>query len=108
MTDLIQNEWNVQWYEFWTDIMSCLKCYFCTPCLACWNLEELDKSKSLACYLGCCFMTPAVAMARTQTREKYGIEGEEMNDWCLSCFCPGCSEFQVAAELKKRKESGEP
>ena len=78
------------------------------------TINEIDpysfkgKSQGFVWYLVCCgFTTPAIAMARTQAREKYGIEGEEMNDWCLSCFCPGCSEFQVAAEIQKRKEAGE-
>ena len=26
---------------------------------------------------------------------QYGIEGTDMQDWCLSCCCGACSEFQV-------------
>jgi len=106
MTDIIQNEWNVKWFELWKDIPNCLKAVCCGPCTICWNLEALGKEKGFGWFLACCSPMAGVAIARTLTREKYGIEGTDMQDWCLSCCCGACSEFQVAAEIKKR-ESGE-
>merc|ERR1711983_620894 len=105
MTDIVSNEWNVQWFELWADPMACLKVCCCPLCSNAANLQGLGKSGGFSWFMACCFMVPSISMARTQTREKFGIEGEEMNDWCLSCCCPVCSEFQTMAETKKRNES---
>ena len=73
------------------------------------------KEKGFGWFLACCSPMAGVAIARTLTREKvggggdqsrspasyietilqYGIEGTDMQDWCLSCCCGACSEFQV-------------
>jgi len=97
MADVIQNEWNV--------IPTCVKACFCTACMPCWSLEALGKDKKFACFLGCCQPMPSIAISRTLTREKYGIDGDDMGDWCLACCCPLCADFQVAAEMKLREEN---
>merc|ERR1712137_987998 len=84
MTDIVSNEWNVNWFELWADPMSCLKVCCCPLCSSAWNLQGLEKSGGFAWFMACCFMVPSIAMARTQTREKFGIEGEEMQDWPLA------------------------
>ena len=34
---------------------------------------------------------------------QYGIEGTDMQDWCLSCCCGACSEFQVKTHSSSSK-----
>jgi len=105
MADIVQNEWNVQWWELWADPMACLKCWFCTPCSVMWNLQSLGKPGSFSMCMCCCQPLAGAAIARTQTREKYGIEGSDLEDWCLTACCCECSIYQVMAEINKREES---
>ena len=50
-------------------------------------------------------ITP-VCEIRSGAREKYGIEGEECEDWLLSCCFTACVVCQTAAEHEERGEAG--
>merc|ERR1712172_386976 len=104
MTDIVQNEFQNDWWEFWKDINVCLMGYFCCPCQVCSTGKKLDKSSCLYCLLFCCNLGQiATVINRKAVRERYGIDGSDMEDWLLGCCCSACVSCQTAAELKIRE-----
>ena len=86
----------------------------------------MEKDGCVWCLISCCLPDIASALFRSSAREKYGIEGDECEDWvsvsCLTissllslsrwspqvlgCFCTPCVVCQTAAEHEERGQTG--
>ena len=62
------------------DISLCLCGLFCWPCLICSNARGLGKSGLIYNILGCFLPCLPVFLLRQNAREKYGIEGGDVED----------------------------
>ena len=67
----------------------------------------MDKSGCVWCLLACCVPWLATSVFRTAARDKYGIEGSEMEDWICGCCCGPIVNCQTAAEIEERTAAGQ-
>eukprot|EP00088_Acartia_fossae_P018160 TRINITY_DN20458_c0_g1_i1.p1 TRINITY_DN20458_c0_g1~~TRINITY_DN20458_c0_g1_i1.p1 ORF type:complete len:124 (-),score=21.99 TRINITY_DN20458_c0_g1_i1:108-479(-) len=102
MVSMTQNEWQNGTFGCFSDPMTCVKGYFCAPCMICQNGEKVGKGGAVYFLLSCCFPVCAISMFRTATREKYGIDGSDAMDWGLGICLPACTNCQMALEHKAR------
>jgi len=70
--------------------------------MICSNASGLEENGGLYCLLACCCPIVGVFLLRQKAREKYGIEGDMMNDLLCTCCCGACVNCQTAAEIKAR------
>ncbi|CAF1055821.1 unnamed protein product [Rotaria sordida] len=75
-------------------------CYglWCFPCFTChlaWRMNE-------SCWITCC-LPGYLAVLRTKMRTAFRIKGSYLSDFCAAEFCPCCTAFQMASELRFRK-----
>ena len=99
MTNIVQNEWQYGLCECYRNPGTCCKVFCCSPCVVCNNGEAVEKDGCLWCLISCCLPDIASALFRSSAREKYGIEGDECEDWVslpcssllliVSTFCSG-------------------
>ena len=91
MTNIVQNEWQYGLCECYRNPGICCKVYCCGPCVICNNGEAVEKDGCVWCLISCCLPDVAAALFRSSAREKYGIEGDECEDWVsvtsLSAHC---------------------
>ena len=124
MTNIVQNEWQYGLCECYRNPGTCCKVFCCSPCVVCNNGEAVEKDGCLWCLISCCLPDIASALFRSSAREKYGIEGDECEDWVshlsvssvsslsglspqvLGCFCTPCVVCQTAAEHEERGQAG--
>lgn len=45
---------------------------------------------------------------RTKIREKYGVQGTSLDDFCIHCFCSPCAVCQEAQEIRHRTKNDDP
>ena len=81
MTNIVQNEWQYGLCECYRNPGICCKVFCCSPCVTCNNGEAVEKDGCVWCLISCCLPDIASALFRSSAREKYGIEGEECEDW---------------------------
>eukprot|EP00093_Oithona_nana_P003993 03993.XXX_42550_42935_1 [CDS] Oithona nana genome sequencing. len=105
--DVVQNEWQDKEYECFNDPMNMLMGWCCPLCMMCDSAKRLEESVALYCLLSYFCAPCSLCMLRKTTREKYGIEGDTMNDVLCVCCCGPCVNCQVNKELKKRSPEKE-
>ena len=120
----MSNGWHQGLCNCCGDISLCLCGLCCWPCLICSNARGLGKSGLIYNILGCFLPCLPVFLLRQNAREKYGIEGGDVEDvvssdslqisthWpCLvqvvSWCCPCCTAVQTAVEIQEQ-EGKEP
>merc|ERR1712018_388200 len=104
---IIQNEWQDKELECFKDPMNCVIGYFCAWCMMCDSSKRLGKSVPLFCLFSYFCAPCALFSLRSETREKFGIEGSAGMDCACCCCCPLCVNCQVNKELKKREPDAE-
>lgn len=87
MTNIVQNEWQYGLCECYRNPGICCKVFCCSPCVTCNNGEAVEKDGCVWCLISCCLPDIASALFRSSAREKYGIEGEECEDWVSVATC---------------------
>lgn len=55
----------------------------------------------------CCFGIVMSTVLRGDVRDKYGIKGNVIGDFCANLFCRPCSLAQVAREIEANKKTEE-
>lgn len=107
-------------FSCFSDIKLCLCASFCAPCLFNRTSAILESPGSaaaqsewfggpcaiyyaLAACTGCCQVFYQ-GSRRGKIREKYNIEGDDADDYCLSCFCTGCALAQEDVEIRKLEQ----
>jgi len=86
-----------------SDLPVCCLGYF----LPCYTVGKVAESAGDDCLLcGILVLTPASICSRTvirgKVREKYGIEGGTVGDFCTHLCCGCCAVIQEASEVMKR------
>ena len=76
----MSNGWHQGLCNCCGDISLCLCGLFCWPCLICSNARGLGKSGLIYNILGCFLPCLPVFLLRQNAREKYGIEGGDVED----------------------------
>merc|ERR1712066_687460 len=99
-SQLIAMSWSQGLFNFCGDCSICLCGTFCVPCLICSNARGLEKSGLLYNILGCILPCLPTMMLRGTARDKYHIEGNDMQDALLSWCCTPCVNCQTAVEIK--------
>ena len=112
--------WSQGLFNFCGDCSICLCGTFCVPCLICSNARGLQHSglvynilgeASLAgahlsrfyladTILGCVLPCLPTMLLRMSAREKYNIEGNDMEDALVSWCCTPCVNCQTAVEIR--------
>ncbi|RYP43108.1 hypothetical protein DL768_010096 [Monosporascus sp. mg162] len=76
---------------------------------SCYNA---DCMVNLVLQYGFCLGCFQVYTQRAQIRERFGIEGGEMDDLCTACWCPCCAlvqqDYEVVAWLSSKHKEGVP
>jgi Cys-rich protein (TIGR01571 family) len=85
------------------DNILCYCCQFGRQCRALEGISnELDPKWLLAtCLLGC-FNVCFVCQMRSRIRERFGISGSPVTDFCLAAFCHACTHCHNGRELSNR------
>ncbi len=78
------------------DIPGCLCAMCLTPCYVYLTVEKTGESTCCA-ILSCCFPIATVCV-RGNVREKKGIDGSCMGDFCSILFCGCCTLIQMNRE----------
>lgn len=106
MTEIMQNKWQNGEFGCFSDIGNCCFGYCCPLCMICSNAKALGKMEPdkppLYCLIACCFPVLGIFLLRNTAREKYGIEGDTINDAICSVCCAACVNCQTASEVKAR------
>ena len=76
----MSNDWHQGLCNCCGDISLCLCGLCCWPCLICSNARGLGKSGLIYNILGCFLPCLPVFLLRQNAREKYGIEGGDVED----------------------------
>ena len=120
--ELMQNGWQYGVCDCHQNPGLCCKGWWCTPCLICDNGEvrlalsiiyqqlhplaqAVGKDGCVWCLLSCCLPWAATSLFRSSTRELYGIEGSEGEDWLVGILCTPCTACQTAQEILERDKA---
>jgi len=103
--NIVQNEWQYGICECYKNPGICMKTWCCMPCVTCSNGEAVGKDGMGWCLIVCCLPWVATAIFRSAAREKYGIEGGEMEDWVCGICCGPLVDCQTAAEHEERNNN---
>ena len=66
------------------------------------NAERLGESNFLYCILTCAVPGIGIFLLRNKAREKYGIDGTNLEDAGAAFCCGHCASCQIANELDTR------
>eukprot|EP01084_Bolivina_argentea_P121360 215053_1 len=98
--------------ECFGDCGSCLYASCCPSCAAgeIWDIGGLSgDNNEWAWWIGCCLYISLVqhvgcclysCLYTGQLREKKGIQGSCMGDFCEWCFCPCCTHVRNLREVR--------
>eukprot|EP00656_Telonema_subtile_P026054 TRINITY_DN2804_c0_g1_i1.p1 TRINITY_DN2804_c0_g1~~TRINITY_DN2804_c0_g1_i1.p1 ORF type:complete len:118 (-),score=4.47 TRINITY_DN2804_c0_g1_i1:905-1258(-) len=77
----------------------------CCPCVVYSRIVEeaapemdwsvCEKRCMWCCCAGCCCCAATTMNVRAGLRDRYGIPGDEYNDWMAACCCSPCTLLQV-------------
>eukprot|EP00696_Hemimastix_kukwesjijk_P013479 gnl/Hemi2/26888_TR9051_c0_g1_i1.p1 gnl/Hemi2/26888_TR9051_c0_g1~~gnl/Hemi2/26888_TR9051_c0_g1_i1.p1 ORF type:complete len:231 (+),score=56.84 gnl/Hemi2/26888_TR9051_c0_g1_i1:245-937(+) len=113
-THMADKEWSTGLFECFSDWNICCCGTFCTPCLLAQTKHTFDKSDIFCNFfsillLGSCGVPCLLTFGwRSLLRRYYGIEGSEVGDFCIHCFCLPCAACQEAREIDMHTPSGNP
>lgn len=107
------HKWNAKLCGCFNDCDTCCISFF----LPCWqfgiNTQELglgvfcDSTSTVPNTILYCMCCPFLGMAytlatvqRAEVRDKYGIRGSLLSDFCASLFCLPCTLSQISREIR--------
>ncbi|KAJ3048472.1 hypothetical protein HK097_010508 [Rhizophlyctis rosea] len=96
-------------FDCFGDFGFCIYAWCCAPCAYGQNQQKLHKTDG--CIGDCCIYTLAAACGchscvgaygRGAVRNKHGIEGGIVGDWCAHLCCTPCALTQEKMEMEAR------
>jgi len=105
------NQWKTGLFDCTDDLKLCMCGTFCEPCLLYENGQKLNgpdgpwKEHGIW-YVVTWIFAPCVPFMflRNKVRQKYDIEGTDMEDIGAGLLCGACVNCQVARELRDNRE----
>merc|ERR1719284_2053615 len=77
---------------------------YCSPCAFYDMAEDMEPGTGVMhLVLGVIFPLAPLFVLRGQAREKSGIEGGAVGDFCTVLCCPGCAHLQQYKEVNPQK-----
>jgi len=82
----------------------CCYAMYCSPCAFYDMAEDMEPGTGVMhLVLGVIFPLAPLFLLRGQAREKSGIEGGAVGDFCTVLCCPGCAHLQQYKEVNPQK-----
>jgi len=96
--------WDVELCDCFSDIKVCLISWFCSPCQIAYQIAGVEGHECGISdgILPCLFPFCCAISVRGKIREKYGIQGSCMNDFCVVWLCGICAITQQTRQLQKK------
>merc|ERR1719284_970259 len=84
--------------------LMCCYAMYCSPCAFYDMAEDMEPGTGVMhLVLGVIFPLAPLFLLRGQAREKSGIEGGAVGDFCTVLCCPGCAHLQQYKEVNPQK-----
>lgn len=108
--------WRTGLFECLQSPLRCLDGLFCSPCIVGRTYSRLESegqdstSFNVACMTcgACTLFTGGIGgclyvfTKRSMVRQRYEIQGEDLDDICASCVCTCCAVAQMDMEVERR------
>eukprot|EP01117_Protostelium_nocturnum_P001189 TRINITY_DN1150_c0_g1_i1.p1 TRINITY_DN1150_c0_g1~~TRINITY_DN1150_c0_g1_i1.p1 ORF type:complete len:122 (+),score=29.26 TRINITY_DN1150_c0_g1_i1:106-471(+) len=86
------------------DVAVCCTTFFCLPCQLAYNHGAVEgrECSIFDCCVASCFPLCCGCVVRSKIREKYGVDGSAVGDFCAHFCCPLCATVQQTRQLHGR------